>query len=94
MKEIIDMLKGKLSLEEEFELERQILKIKKQDDVKELKEYAIELLTTGCKQGHFISLALEIIIDQQEQLFKFESIKKTKKATFLDRLIYVLFDKK
>ena len=94
MRKIIKAINSKMSLEEEFELEKQIQKINKQNDKKELREYAIELLRTGCKQGHFISMALEIICDQQDVIYKLEAEKTKKKATFVSRLMYVLFNKK
>ena len=93
MKQIIKALNSKMSLEEEFELEKQIQRINKQNDKKELREYAIELLRTGCKQGHFISIALEIICDQQDLIFKLEAEQTKKKATFISRIMYVLFGK-
>tara|TARA_Y100001937_G_scaffold76370_1_gene103720 strand:- start:291 stop:575 length:285 start_codon:yes stop_codon:yes gene_type:complete len=93
MKPIIKALQSKLTLEEEFELEKQIQKINQQKSVKELRSYAVELLRTGCRQGHFISIALEIICDQQDAIFKLEHEKRKKKATFISRLRYVLFGK-
>ena len=94
MKQIIKALQSKMTLEEEFELEKQIQKINKEESVDELRIFAIELLRTGCKQGHFISMALEIICDQQDLIFKYENKLSKKKATFWDRFRYIIFGKK
>ena len=92
MKQIIKALQSKMTLEEEFQLKKKIQKINNENNLEQIKMYAVELLETGCKQGHFISMALEIICDQQDMIYKLEN-KNKKKATFLSRLSYVLFGK-
>ena len=94
MKQIIKVLNSKMTLEEEFELEKQIKIIEAESSVKELKSFATELLRTGCKQGHFNSAALEIICDQQDVIFKLESKLKKQKKNFWNKFFYVLFAKK
>ena len=94
MKQIIKVLNSKMTLEEEFELEKQIKIIEAESSVKELKSFAVELLRTGSKQGHFISAALEIICDQQDVIFKLEGKLKKKKLNFWNKFHYVLFGKK
>ena len=94
MKQIIKVLNSKMTLEEEFEMKKQINVIEKETDINEVKMYAVDLLKTASKQGHFVSMALEIICDQQYLIFKLEAEKAKKKATFISRLMYILFDKK
>ena len=93
MKQIIKVLNSKMTLEEEFEMEKQINEIVKETDIDEVKMYAVDLLKTASKQGHFVSMALEIICDQQDVIFKCEEKLKKKKVTFMSRLLYVLFGK-
>ena len=93
MKQIIKVLNSKMTLEEEFEMEKQINEIVKETDINEVKMYAVDLLKTASKQGHFVSMALEIICDQQDVIFKYEEKLKKEKVTFMSRLLYVLFGK-
>ena len=93
MKQIIKVLNSNMTLEEEFEMKKQINVIEKQTDINEVKMYAVDLLKTTSKQGHFVSMALEIICDQQDVIYKYEADLKKKKATFISRFLYVLFGK-
>ena len=93
MKQIIKVLNSKMTLEEEFEMKKQINVIEKEIDINEVKMYAVDLLKTASKQGHFVSMALEIICDQQDLIYKYEAKLKKKKATFISRFLYVLFGK-
>jgi len=94
MKQIIKVLNSKMTLEEEFEMKKQINVIEKETDINEVKMYAVDLLKTASKQGHFVSMALEIICDQQDLIFKLESKLKKQKQNFWNKFFYVLFAKK
>ena len=82
MKQIIKVLNSKMTLEEEFEMKKQINVIEKETDINEVKMYAVDLLETASKQGHFVSMALEIICDQQDVIFQYEAKLKKKKSNF------------
>ena len=94
MKNIIDALTSSYSLEGEFEVQKSIQFIQSMEDIELLKPYAIKLLQTNAKQAHFISSSIEVISQQAAYLFKLEKQLKKKKATFWDRIRYVLFNKK
>ncbi len=94
MKNIIDALTSSYSLEGEFEVQKSIKFIENMEDIQLLKPYAIKLLQTNAKQAHFISSSIEVISQQATYLFKLEKQLKKKKATFWDRIRYVLFNKK
>ena len=94
MKNIIDALTSSYSLEGEFEVQKSIQFIEKQEDIELLKPYAIKLLQTNAKQAHFISSSIEVISQQAAYIFKIEKQLKKKKATLWDRIRYVLFNKK
>ena len=94
MKNIIDALTSSYSLEGEFEVQKSIQFIEKLEDIELLKPYAVKLLQTNAKQAHFISSSIEVISQQAAYLFKLEKQLKKKKATFWDRIRYVLFNKK
>ena len=94
MKNIIDALTSSYSLEGEFEVQKSIQFIEKLDDIELLKPYAIKLLQTNAKQAHFVSSAIEFIAHQQAYVVRLEKKVQKKKATFWDRLRYVLFNKK
>tara|TARA_R100000900_G_scaffold5661_1_gene6199 strand:- start:398 stop:679 length:282 start_codon:yes stop_codon:yes gene_type:complete len=93
MKNIMKVLTAGVSLEQEFEVKKSITAIKELTDIEELKPYTIHLLKTNANQANFIANALEIICQQQEQLYKLRK-KTNKKATLLDRIKYILFNKK
>ena len=93
MKQIIKVLNSKMTLEEEFEMKKQINVIEKETDINEVKMYAVDLLKTASKQGHFVSMALEIICDQQDLILCYEKKLNKKKATLWSRIKYVLFGK-
>ena len=94
MKNIIDALTDSYSLEGEFEVQKSIQFIEKLEDIELLKPYAVKLLQTNAKQAHFISSSIEVISQQAAYIFKLEKQLKKKKATFWDRIRYVLFNKK
>ena len=92
--DIIKALTSTYSLEGEFEVQKSIKFIEKLEDIELLKPYAIKLLQTNAKQAHFISSSIEVISQQSAYIFKLEKQLKKKKATFWDRIRYVLFNKK
>ena len=89
----MQVLTAGVSLEQEFEVNKSITAIKELTDIEELKPYTIHLLKTNSNQANFIANALEIICQQQEQLYKLRK-KSNKKATFWDRIRFVIFNKK
>ena len=94
MMDIIKALTSTYSLEGEFEVQKSIQFIEKLEDIELLKPYAIKLLQTNAKQAHFVSTSLEVISSQQAYIYKLEKRLDKKKATFWDRIKYVLFNKK
>jgi len=94
MKNIIDALTSSYSLEGEFEVQKSIQFIQNMEDIELLKPYAIKLLQTNAKQAHFVSTSLDFIAAQQAYIVRLENKMHKKKATFWDRLKYVLFNKK
>ena len=92
--DIIKALTSTYSLEGEVEVQKSIQFIEKLDDIELLKPYAIKLLKTNAKQAHFVSTSLEVIASQQAYVYKLEKRLSKKKATFWDRIRYVLFNKK
>jgi len=87
------VLTAGVSLEQEFEVKKSITAIKELTDIEDLKPYTIHLLKTNSNQANFIANALEIICQQQEQLYKLRK-KTNKKATLMSRIKFVLFGKK
>tara|TARA_R100000988_G_C3916783_1_gene124764 strand:+ start:208 stop:501 length:294 start_codon:yes stop_codon:yes gene_type:complete len=94
MKNIIQALTDSYSLEGEFEVQKSIQFIQNLDDIELLKPYAIKLLQTNAKQAHFVTSAIDLIAHQQAYVVRLENKVRKKKATFWDRLRYVLFNKK
>ena len=94
MMDIIKALTSTYSLEGEFEVQKSIKYIEKLEDIELLKPYAIKLLKTNAKQAHFVSTSLEVIASQQAYVYKLEKRLSKKKATFWDRLRYIIFGKK
>ena len=94
MKNIIDALTSSYSLEGEFEVQKSIQFIQKLEDIELLNPYAIKLLQTNARQAHFVTSAIDLIAHQQAYVVRLESKVRKKKATFWDRLKYVLFNKK
>ena len=92
--DIIKALTSTYSLEGEFEVQKSIQFIQKLEDIELLKPYAIKLLKTNAKQAHFVSTSLEVIASQQAYVYKLERRLSKKKATFWDRLRYIIFGKK
>ena len=92
--DIIKALTSTYSLEGEFEVQKSIQFIEKLDDIELLKPYAIKLLKTNAKQAHFVSTSLEVIASQQAYVYKLEKRLCKKKATFWDRLRYIMVGKK
>ena len=89
----MQVLTAGVSLEQEFEVKKSITAINELTDIEDLKPYTIHLLKTNSNQAAFIASALEIICQQQEQLYKLRK-KTNKKATFWDRIRFVIFNKK
>ena len=94
MKNIIDALTSSYSLEGEFEVQKSIQFIQSMEDIELLKPYAIKLLQTNAKQAHFVTSAIDLIAHQQAYVVRLESKVRKKKATFWDRLRYIIFGKK
>ena len=94
MKNIIQALTDSYSLEGEFEVQKSINYIENMEDIELLKPYAIKLLQTNARQAHFVTSAIDLIAHQQAYVVRLESKVRKKKATFWDRLKYVLFNKK
>ena len=92
--DIIKALTSTYSLEGEFEVQKSITFIQNLEEIELLKPYAIKLLKTNAKQAHFVSTSLDVIAHQQAYIYKLEKRLNKKKATFWDRLRYVLFNKK
>jgi len=92
--DIIKALTSTYSLEGEFEVQKSIQFIEKLEDIELLKPYAIKLLKTNAKQAHFVSTSLEVIASQQAYVYKLEKRLSKKKATFWDRLRYIISGKK
>ena len=92
--DIIKALTSTYSLEGEFEVQKSITFIQNLEDIELLKPYAIKLLKTNAKQAHFVSTSLEVIASQQAYVYKLERRLSKKKATFWDRLRYIIFGKK
>ena len=92
--DIIKALTSTYSLEGEFEVQKSINYIENMEDIELLKPYAIKLLQTNAKQAHFVSSAIEFIAHQQAYHVRLETKVKKKKATFWDRLRYIIFGKK
>ena len=92
--DIIKALTSTYSLEGEFEVQKSIQFIEKLDDIELLKPYAIKLLKTNAKPAHFVSTSLEVIASQQAYVYKLEKRLSKKKATFWDRLRYIMVGKK
>ena len=93
MKNIMKVLTAGVSLEQEFEVKKSITAIKELTNIEDLKPYTIHLLKTNSNQANFIASALEIICQQQEQIFNLRE-KSNKKATLMSRIKFVLFNKK
>ena len=94
MMDIIKALTSSYSLEGEFEVQKSIQFIEKLEDIELLKPYAIKLLQTNAKQAHFVTSAIDLIAHQQAYVVRLESKVNKKKATFWDRLRYIMFGKK
>tara|TARA_R100001163_G_scaffold3770_1_gene5417 strand:+ start:388 stop:669 length:282 start_codon:yes stop_codon:yes gene_type:complete len=92
--DIIKTLTSTYSLEGEFEVQKSIQFIQNIEDIELLKPYAIKLLQTNAKQAHFVSTSLDLIASQQAYVLRLENKLRKKKATLLDRIKYVLFNKK
>ena len=92
--DIIKALTSTYSLEGEFEVQKSITFIQNLEDIALLKPYAIKLLQTNAKQAHFVGTSLDVISSQQAYIYKLEKRLDKKKATFWDRIRFVIFGKK
>ena len=88
----MQVLTAGVSLEQEFEVKKSITAINELTDIEDLKPYTIHLIKTNSNQATFIASALEIICQQQEQIFNLRK-KSNKKALLMKRLKYILFGK-
>ena len=93
--EFLDELVLRPTIEEEFELEKQILEIQDNNDLNDVKLYAISAMRQGFHQSYFITTCIERIIMLETKLFsKKHSVKQPK--TFQQKLKAInaiLFDK-
>ena len=92
VKNIINILTNRPSLESEFAVESAIKELSTVKNINELRELASQLARANHKQSHFIANALEIMCTQQECI-QFYEIKFKKKAPLMKRLKYILFGK-
>ena len=79
VKNIINILTTRPSLESEFAVETAIAELSTIKDIDELRQLASELARINHKQSHFIANALEIMCTQQEMLNFQETRRKVKK---------------
>ena len=77
VKNIINILTNRPSLESEFAVESAIKELSTVKNINELRELASQLARANHKQSHFIANALEIMCTQQECIQFYE--KKLKK---------------
>ena len=92
VKNIINILTNRPSLESEFAVESAIKELSTVKNINELRELASQLARANHKQSHFIANALEIMCTQQECI-QFYERKFKKKAPLVKRLKYILFGK-
>ena len=92
VKNIINILTNRPSLESEFAVESAIKELSTVKNINELRELASQLARANHKQSHFIANALEIMCTQQECI-QFYERKFKKKAPLIKRLKYILFGK-
>ena len=92
VKNIINILTNRPSLESEFAVESAIKELSTVKNINELRELASQLARANHKQSHFIANALEIMCTQQECI-QFYERKFKKKAPLMKRLKYILFGK-
>ena len=90
VKNIINILTNRPSLESEFAVESAIKELSTVKNINELRELASQLARANHKQSHFIANALEIMCTQQECI-QFYERKVKKKAPLMKRLKYILF---
>ncbi len=93
VKNIINILTNRPSLESEFAVESAISELNKINNIEELKELASELARANYKQSHFIANSLEIMCSQQEYIHFHKKNFYKKKAPLMKRLKYILFGK-
>ncbi len=92
VRNIINILTNRPSLEAEFAVESAIAELSTIKNIEELRELASTLARANHKQSHFIANALEIMCTQQECIDFYER-KIKKKAPLMKRLRYILFGK-
>ena len=92
VKNIVNILTNRPSLESEFAVESAIKELSTINNINELRELASQLARANHKQSHFIANALEIMCTQQEHI-QFYERKIKKKASLMKRLKYILFGK-
>ena len=89
VKNIVNILTNRPSLESEFAVESAIKELSTINNINELRELASQLARANHKQSHFIANALEIMCTQQECI-QFYERKVKKKAPLMKRLKYLL----
>ena len=92
VKNIVNILTNRPSLESEFAVESAIKELSTINNINELRELASQLARANHKQSHFIANALEIMCTQQECI-QFYERKSKKKAPLMKRIKYILFGK-
>ena len=92
VRNIVNILTNRPSLESEFAVESAIKELSTVKNINELRELASQLARANHKQSHFIANALEIMCTQQECI-QFYERKFKKKAPLMKRLNYILFGK-
>ena len=92
VRNIINILTNRPSLEAEFAVESAIAELSTIKNIEELRELASTLARANHKQSHFIANALEIMCTQQECIDFYER-KIKKNAPLMKRLKYILFGK-
>ena len=93
VKNIINILTKRPSLESEFAIESSIAELHSIKDIDELRELASQLARANHKQSQFIANALEIMCNQQDMIHYLKRKKPKKKAPLMKRLSYILFGK-
>ena len=82
MKNIINILTKRPSLESEFAVEICIANLYKFENIDELREIALQLARANHKQSQFIANALEIMCNQQDNINYLERKIAKKKSAF------------
>jgi len=93
--DFLDELCGRPTPEEEFAIEKHILKIKQSNSLDEVKTHAIELARQSMHQSHFIATCLERIAFMEAKMIS-KKHKVRQKKTLSEKFSMInaiLFDK-